>query len=139
MKKKSWSDASILQSIKNPESQGYEIKHRCPELTFMGAGNQPDFAELFITFYPDKKVVELKSLKQYLFQFRTGTILSYERIINSVYRDMMEVYEPARLRLVMKTRPRGGISSMLTVDSDWKCRGGDESFEDWKGQPDVWE
>jgi len=39
----------------------------------------------------------------------------------------------------MKTRPRGGISSMLTVDSDWKCRGGDESFEDWKGQSDVWE
>ena len=51
---------------------------------------------------------------------------------------MMEVYEPERLRLVMVCNARGGISSKLTVDSDWKARGGKESFKDWVGQKEEW-
>ena len=89
------------------------------------------------TFYPGDKVIELKSLKEYFFAFRSQ-IYSYERIINVIYDDMMKAYEPARLRLVMTCNPRGGISSKLTVDSDWSARGGEENFQDWIGQADEW-
>jgi 7-cyano-7-deazaguanine reductase len=51
---------------------------------------------------------------------------------------MMDVYKPARLRLVMVCNARGGISSKLTVDSDWEIRGGQELFKDWVGQEEEW-
>jgi 7-cyano-7-deazaguanine reductase len=40
------------------------------------------------------------------------------------------------LRLMMRLRPRGGIASCLTIDSDWKIRGGDERFKDWQSNTD---
>ncbi len=127
----------ILKSIPNPSRDAYEIKMKVPELTFEGVRSQPDFAQLYITFYPGDKVIELKSLKEYFFAFRSQ-IYSYERIINVIYDDMMAVYEPARLRLVIVCNPRGGISSKLTVDSDWAVRGGDDTFRDWVGQSEEW-
>ena len=136
-KKKTWSDKSLLKAIPNPASQGYEIKIKCPEITFEGVRNQPDFALLYITFFPDKKVIELKALKDYFYQFRSK-IFSYERLLNVVYDDMMDVYEPCRLRLVMVCNARGGISSKLTVDSDWEVRGGQEKYRDWVGQEEEW-
>jgi 7-cyano-7-deazaguanine reductase len=127
----------ILKSIANPSKDAYEIKMKIPELTFEGVRGQPDFGVLYITMYPSKKVVELKSLKEYFFAFRSQ-IFSYERIINVIYDDMLHVYEPTRLRLVLVCNPRGGISSKLTVDSDWEARGGKDSFKDWVGQKDEW-
>lgn len=136
-RKKVWSDNTILKSIPNPSREAYEIKMKVPEITFEGARSQPDFACLWITFYPCAKVIELKSLKEYFFQFRSK-IFSYERLINVIYDDMMTTYEPARLRLVMACNARGGISSKLTIDSDWKVRGGKEQFKDWVGQSEDW-
>jgi len=135
--KRRWSDPSILTTIVNPTRQGYEIKIKNPELTFLGVKNQPDYAQVYMTFYPNEKVIELKSLKQYFYQFR-NSIISYERLINVVYDDIMKAYEPNRLRLTMLFNPRGGISSKLTIDSDWTIRGGDEKFKDWVGQDDQW-
>ena len=43
----------------------------------------------------------------------------------------METYLPKRIRLVMKFNVRGGITSKLTIDSDWCVRGGKEEFKDW--------
>jgi 7-cyano-7-deazaguanine reductase len=132
-----WSDPSILKAIPNPSSKGYEVKIKSPEVTFLGVKDQPDFADLFITIYPNSKVVELKSLKYYLHQFREK-IISYERLINVVYDDLMAAYEPDRLRVVMVFNPRGGISSKLTIDSDWKTRGGEEKYKDWVGLGEEW-
>jgi len=135
--KKTWTDKNLLKSISNPADGAFEIKIKAPEITFEGVRKQPDFACLWITFYPNEKVIELKSLKEYIFQFR-NKIFSYERLINVIYDDMMEVYEPIRLRLVMTCNPRGGISSKLTIDSDWSVRGGKEQFKDWVGQNEEW-
>jgi len=132
-----WSDSSILRSIPNPSGKGYEIKIKNPEITFLGVKNQPDFATAYLTFYPGKQVIELRSLKQYFQQFR-NTIISYERLLNVVYDDLMKVYVPERLRIVMTFLPRGGLSSRLVVDSDWKIRGGKEKFKDWVGQREDW-
>ncbi len=123
-------DKGILKSLPNPTSEAYEIKIKIPEFTFLGVKEQPDFANVYLTFYPRKRIIELKSLKQYVFQLRDITV-SYERLINIFYDHMMEVYEPDRLRIVMNCNPRGGISSRLTIDSDWKVRGGEERFKDW--------
>jgi 7-cyano-7-deazaguanine reductase len=131
-------DATILTSIKNPVSEAYEIKIKLPECTFLGVQEQPDFADVYLVFYPAKKVIELKSLKQYVFQLR-NIVVSYERLINVMYDHLMSTYEPHRLRLVMICNPRGGISSKLTIDSDWKARGGKEVFGDWhNGAEDTW-
>lgn len=132
-----WSDSTILKTIGNPSESGYEIKVKSPEVTFLGVKDQPDFAELYVTMYPNSKVIELKSLKIYLQQFRSK-IISYERLINVIYDDLFSVYEPDRLRLIMIFNPRGGISSKLTIDSDWSTRGGAEKYKDWLGQGDVW-
>ena len=125
-----WSETSILKKIDNPTSEAYEIKIHAPEITFIGAEAQPDFAVANIIFYPDQSVIELKSLKQYFYQFR-DTRISYERIINTIYDDLMDIYSPKRIRMVMEFNVRGGISSKLTIDSDWKVRGGKEEFNDW--------
>ena len=108
-----------------------------PEFTFLGVQEQPDFATMFITFYPGKKIIELKSLKQYVYQLR-DIVVSYERLINIVYDHLKEVYEPERMRLVMVFNPRGGISSKLTIDSDWKIRGGDDVYQSWGEESDSW-
>ncbi|MBS1659682.1 MAG: 7-cyano-7-deazaguanine reductase [Bacteroidetes bacterium] len=131
-------DRNILQGISNPSGEAYEIKTKIPEFTFLGVKEQPDFAVIYLTFYPGKKIIELRSLKHYVFQLR-DTVVSYERLINIFYDDLMAVYEPQRLRVVMICNPRGGISSKLTIDSDWKARGGKELFNDWQRIEDEWE
>ena len=131
-------DSTILKSLPNPTDAAYEAKIKIPECTFLGVQEQPDFATFYLTFYADKKIIELKSLKHYIYQLR-DIIVSYERLINIVYDDLMKVYEPTRLRIVMVCNPRGGISSKLTIDSDWKIRGGQENFKDWTLSEDTWE
>ena len=132
-------DKNILKSIPNPSEGAYEIKVKIPEFTFLGVSSQPDFATIYLTFYPNKKVIELKSVKQYVYQLR-NIIVSYERLINVFYDHLMEVYKPDRMRVVMVCNPRGGISSKLTIDSDWKVRGGNEVYKDWIGKSeDVWD
>ena len=101
-------DRSILKPIPNPSEQAYEIKIKIPEFTFLGVKEQPDFAVIYCTFYPGKKIIELKSLKQYVFQLR-NIVVSYERLINIIY-----------------------------DDSDWKIRGGKEQFNDWQIVEDEW-
>lgn len=125
-------DISLLVAIPNPSKDAYEIKIKIPEFTFLGVKEQPDFATVYLTFYPSKKIIELKSLKQYSFHLR-NIVVSYERLINIIYDHLMEVYEPERLRVSMICNPRGGISAKLCIDSDWAARGGKERFKDWIG------
>ena len=122
--KKLWDtiDGSVLQSLPNA-AQGYEQKITVPEFTFLGMHTQPDFGEIEIWFHGKDKTIELKSFKEYLFQYR-DTIISYERALDVLYHHMMKAYEPERLRIEIHFMPRGGIRSKLTVDSDWEHLGG---------------
>ena len=138
MKKKLYSDidSSMLKSIPNPKKvKPYEVKIKQPEVTFLGVYNQPDFATLYILMYPNGRIVELKSLKMYLQQYR-DVVISYERLINQLYDHMQEKYAPSRLRLVLDCNPRGGLSSRLTVDSDWIALGGEDKYKNWR--EDTW-
>lgn len=131
-------DPGILKALKNPVREAYEIKIKLPECTFLGVHEQPDFADVYLVFYPAATIIELKSLKQYVVALR-NVVVSYERLINVFYDHLMATYAPHRLRIVMVCNPRGGISSKLTIDSDWKIRGGREEFGDWRhGAEDTW-
>ncbi|MBM75303.1 MAG: hypothetical protein CMK59_07870 [Proteobacteria bacterium] len=131
-----FSKAHLLRKIPNPGKEAYEQKILIPELTFIGVVNQPDFGELLLTFYPNEWTIELKSLKIYKDAFR-DVPASYERLANVIFSDLIKTYEPQRLRLMLKLRPRGGISSCLTIDSDWAIRGGKEQFRDWINNVDY--
>lgn len=130
--------SDLLVALPNPSKQAYEINIKIPEFTFLGVQEQPDFATIYLTFYPKSKIIELKALKHYVYQLR-DIVVSYERLINIFYDHLMEVYEPERLRVVMNCNPRGGISSRLTIDSDWKSRGGEERYKDWMPDVDEWQ
>ena len=85
-KRKMWKDAdiSLLKSLPNLDGENpYELKMKQPELTFLGVYEQPDFATLYILMHPNGKIVELKSLKIYLQQYR-DIIISYERLTNVI-------------------------------------------------------
>lgn len=119
MTNKLWNSvvSSSLKTIPNP-AVGYEQKISIPEFTFLGVKNQPDFGNITIWFYGNAYTIELKSLKEYIFQYR-DTIISYERCIDVMYKHLMETYKPNRLKIEIEFRPRGGISSTMLRDSDW--------------------
>lgn len=119
-------DDSLLKSLPNA-AKGYEQKIVVPEFTFLGVRDQPDFGVITIWFYGKDKTIELKSLKHYLFQYR-DIIVSYERCLDVMYKHLMTTYEPDRLRMEIAFRPRGGISSTLTADSDWGHLGGSDTL-----------
>ncbi len=116
-----WSNRKILRSIKNPSDYAYEIELETQEFTFDGAHGQPDFGELHVTYVPHELVIELKSLKNYVRQFR-NTVISYERLINVIYKDLWEIYNPSRLQITMTLRTRGGFNSRLKIDSSNRVR-----------------
>ena len=116
---KTYKDISTdaLQGLPNP-AVGYEQKIEAPEFTFLGVKNQPDFGKLTLRFYGGDITIELKSLKEYLLQFR-DIVVSYERLAKVVFDQINEVYSPQRLILELELTPRGGISSKLKYDSEW--------------------
>jgi 7-cyano-7-deazaguanine reductase len=119
-------DGTVLKSLPNA-ARGYEQRITIPEFTFLGVHNQPDFGDIIMWFYGKDKTIELKSLKQYLFQYR-DTVISYERCLDVMYKHLVAAYTPDRLRIEIEFRPRGGISSSMTVDSDWGHLGGSDTL-----------
>ena len=133
---KKWSDASILKKLPNPAATPFQMRNETTEVTFLGVPEQPDFATIRMTFFPNNTIIELKSFKFYFHQFRNA-VISYERFLDVVYKDLMTVYEPHRLRLRILLKPRGGIVTDFLKDSDWKILGGQELYKDWV-EPKGW-
>jgi 7-cyano-7-deazaguanine reductase len=93
----------------------YVIEIVCPEFTSVcPKTGQPDFGTLRITYTPDEKCVELKSLKLYLQRFRNEGIF-YEHVTNRILDDLVAVLSPRSLQLVADFSPRGGITTRVTV------------------------
>ncbi len=93
----------------------YEIEIICPEFTSVcPKTGQPDFGTLTFTYVPDKKCVELKSLKLYLQSFRNEGIF-YEMVTNRILDDLVAVLHPRRMTIVAAFTPRGGIRTNVTA------------------------
>ena len=70
---------------------------------------QPDFASLYISYVPDQKLVESKSLKLYLFSFRNHGDF-HETCVNLIMDDLIKVADPLYIEILGRFLPRGGIS-----------------------------
>jgi 7-cyano-7-deazaguanine reductase len=93
----------------------YTIEIRCPEFTSVcPKTGQPDFGVLTFIYTPDKKCVELKSLKLYLQQYRNEGIF-YEHATNRILDDFVAVVQPRRAVLMAEFSARGGITTNVTA------------------------
>lgn len=104
-------DKSVLETFQNPHPQrDYRVKFNCPEFTALcPVTGQPDFATIYITFIPDERMVESKSLKLYLFSYRNHGAF-HEDVINIIMNDLIEIMQPRYIEVLGKFLPRGGIS-----------------------------
>ena len=109
----------LLETFDNEyPGRDYVIEIVCPEFTSVcPKTGQPDFGTLTFTYTPDRKCVELKSLKMYLQSFRNAGIF-YENVTNRILDDLVAVLAPRRMKLVAAFTPRGGISTSVTVIHD---------------------
>ena len=90
----------------NPKpGRDYRITIRCPEFTSVcPRTGQPDFGEVVIEYCPDKKCVELKSLKFYMHSFRDRGIF-YEAVTNEILDDLSEACKPKWMRVTSRWMP----------------------------------
>lgn len=109
-------DASVLDPIPfvyagrqlNIDISSDEFTHICP-MTGL-----PDFGQLNIQYQPDKKIIELKSLKYYLVQYRQVGIF-YEHVIFKILDDLVAAIKPLRMSIRYNVKSRGGISALVTA------------------------
>ncbi|WP_010648734.1 preQ(1) synthase [Oceanobacillus massiliensis] len=101
----------VLEAVDNLHSnRDYFVKFNCPEFTSLcPITKQPDFATMYITYIPDKKIVESKSLKLYLFSFRNHGDF-HEDCVNIIMDDLIKLLDPRYIEVWGKFTPRGGIS-----------------------------
>lgn len=94
---------------KHPDHD-YFVKFNCPEFTSLcPITGQPDFATITISYVPNIKMVESKSLKLYLFSFRNHGDF-HEDCVNIIMEDLIHLMEPKYIEVWGKFTPRGGIS-----------------------------
>jgi 7-cyano-7-deazaguanine reductase len=101
----------VLETFENMHQENdYWVQFNCPEFTSLcPVTGQPDFAEIKIMYLPDKRMVESKSLKLYLFSFRNHGDF-HEDCVNTIMKDLVKLMEPKYIEVLGLFVPRGGIS-----------------------------
>ncbi|MCQ2528430.1 MAG: preQ(1) synthase [Saccharofermentans sp.] len=104
-------DPSVLETFENKHQENdYFVKFNCPEFTALcPITAQPDFATLYISYVPDERMVESKSLKLYLFSFRNHGCF-HEDTCNIIMKDLIKLMNPKYIEVTGKFLPRGGLS-----------------------------
>ena len=108
--------SSTIETFPNPSPErDYEIAIHCPEFTSLcPKTGLPDFGEIRITYVPDARCLELKSLKYYMIEFRNRGIF-YEEVTNQILDDLVALLAPRRMTVVGDFSVRGGIKTVVTV------------------------
>ncbi len=107
----------MLERVPNPRADAqYLVRFTCPEFTSLcPITGQPDFAHLVIDYVPGAWIVESKSLKLFLASFRNHGAF-HEACTMEVARRLVELLEPAWLRIGGYWYPRGG----MPIDVFWQ-------------------
>jgi 7-cyano-7-deazaguanine reductase len=118
-----------LETFANPHpARDYRIHMEIPEFTCLcPKTGQPDFATLALDYVPDRRCVELKSLKLYVWSFRNEGAF-HEDVTNRILGDLVRALHPRFMRLTARFNVRGGI--FTTVVAEHARRG-------WKPAPSV--
>ena len=109
--------SSIIETIdyKYKDVRDIDIIIQQPEFTSVcPMTGLPDFGCITIRYMPDKKIVELKSLKFYMLQYRNVGIF-YEHVVNNILNDLVEVLDPNWIEVIGDFTARGGITTKVTV------------------------
>jgi len=104
-----------LPAIECWENQypGYDIEIIVPEYTAIcPKSGLPDFGTIYINYVPDKRCLELKSLKEYINSYRNLGIF-YENAVNRILRDLVAACKPVSMIVRGEFTPRGGIQSRI--------------------------
>lgn len=106
----------IIETFDNPyPKRDYRIEMTAPEFTCLcPKTGQPDFATLKITYIPDQKCIELKSLKLYLWSYRNEGGF-HEKVTNQILDDLVKATEPRWMEMIADFFVRGGIHTVVKV------------------------
>ena len=106
-----------LETFPNPNpGRDYTIRMRIPEFTCLcPKTGQPDFATLHLEYVPDRKCVELKSLKLYIWSFRNEGKF-HEAVTNEILDDLVRATSPRFMRLTAEFLVRGGIYTTVVAE-----------------------
>ena len=118
-----------LDTFPNPSpARDYLIHMEIPEFTCLcPKTGQPDFATLLLDYIPDRKCVELKSLKLYVWSYRNQGAF-HEAVTNRMLDDLAKATQPRFMRLTARFYVRGGIFTTIAVEHRKKG---------WKPQPRI--
>ena len=105
-----------LVTFPNPEPRrDYVIRHECPEYTAVcPVTGQPDFGTIVVFYTPDRRCVELKSLKLYLWSFRDQGHF-FEQATNQILDDLVRAVKPRRMTVIGSFNVRGGITTTVVA------------------------
>lgn len=122
-------EAARLDRVPNPHRDtDYVARFAAPEFTSLcPVTGQPDFAHLVIDYVPDRRNVELKALKLYMWSFRDEGAF-HEAVTNRILDELVAATAPRFLRLTARWFVRGGI--FTTVVAEHRKKG-------WKPAPRV--
>jgi 7-cyano-7-deazaguanine reductase len=113
-----------LQTFANPTPRrDYRIHMEIPEFTCLcPKTGQPDFATLVLDYVPDRRCVELKSLKLYIWSYRDEGAF-HEDVTNRILDDLVKATRPRFMRLTARFNVRGGIFTTVIAEhvaAGWK-------------------
>ena len=117
--------SKLLETFPNPTPRrDYRIHMEIPEFTCLcPKTGQPDFATLVLDYVPDKRCIELKSLKLYVWSFRNEGAF-HEAVTNRILDDLVKTLAPRFMRLTAHFFVRGGIFTTVTAEHaarGWKA------------------
>lgn len=109
--------SKALETFDNPRPErDYTIRISLPEFTCLcPKTGQPDFATINLDYIADKKCVELKSLKLYIWAFRDeGTF--HEDVTNQILSDLVAATDPRFMRVTAEFNVRGGVYTTVVAE-----------------------
>ncbi len=115
-----------LSTFDNPSpGRDYLIHMEIPEFTCLcPVTGQPDFARLELDYIPERKCLELKALKLYIWSYRNLGAF-HEAVTNCILDDLAGATRPRFMRLTAKFYVRGGIFTSVVAEhrkKGWKDR-----------------
>jgi 7-cyano-7-deazaguanine reductase len=98
----------------------YEVNISLPEFTCLcPLTGYPDFAIIKVNYVPDKKIIELKSLKLYINKFRNAELF-HEEAVNKILDDLVSVCKPRWMEVMGDFNPRGNVKTIVTAEHGQK-------------------
>jgi 7-cyano-7-deazaguanine reductase len=113
----------VIETLPNRYAERpFRVEYEQPEFTSIcPLTGAPDFGTLTIRYVPKEKLLELKSLRDYLAAFRARPILQ-EEIVNEVLDEVVRSVEPRFAEVEGVFNARGAMSTRAVArDGDPKA------------------